>query len=157
MSPDRFSAGDDWPQWKAQDDRHCRQRLRAAMMEGQWPQMNLSEPFIHRPIATALLMAAVAFVGIAAFPFLPVASLPQIDLPTIQVTASMSGASAETMAVSVATPLERQRRLANVSSDLLARSRQLNFTINRDQSSRFGISARRSMTHSTMPTVSAKL
>jgi HAE1 family hydrophobic/amphiphilic exporter-1 len=53
-------------------------------------------------------MAAVAFVGIAAFPFLPVASLPQIDFPTIQVTASLAGASAETMAVSVATPLERQ-------------------------------------------------
>ena len=70
--------------------------------------MNLSEPFIRRPVATALLMAAVAFVGIAAFPFLPVASLPQIDFPTIQVTASMAGASAETMAVSVATPLERQ-------------------------------------------------
>jgi hydrophobe/amphiphile efflux-1 (HAE1) family protein len=70
--------------------------------------MNLSEPFILRPVATALLTAAVAFVGIAAFPFLPVASLPQIDFPTIQVTASMAGASAETMAVSVATPLERQ-------------------------------------------------
>jgi multidrug efflux pump subunit AcrB len=70
--------------------------------------MNLSEPFIHRPVATALLMAAVAFIGIAAFPFLPVASLPQIDFPTIQVTASLAGASAETMAVSVATPLERQ-------------------------------------------------
>jgi HAE1 family hydrophobic/amphiphilic exporter-1 len=70
--------------------------------------MNLSEPFIRRPVATSLVMAAVAFVGIAAFPFLPVASLPQIDFPTIQVTASLSGASAETMAVSVATPLERQ-------------------------------------------------
>jgi len=70
--------------------------------------MNLSEPFIRRPVATSLLTAAVAFVGIAAFPFLPVASLPQIDFPTIQVTASMAGASAETMAVSVATPLERQ-------------------------------------------------
>ncbi len=71
-------------------------------------QMNVSEPFIRRPVATALLMAAVAFVGIAAFPFMPVASLPQIDFPTIQVTASLAGASAETMAVSVATPLERQ-------------------------------------------------
>src|SRR5712691_2597162 len=70
--------------------------------------VNLSEPFIHRPVATSLVMAAVAFVGIAAFPFLPVASLPQIDFPTIQVTASLAGASAETMAVSVATPLERQ-------------------------------------------------
>jgi hydrophobe/amphiphile efflux-1 (HAE1) family protein len=53
-------------------------------------------------------MAAVAFMGIAAFPFLPVASLPQIDFPTIQITATLAGASAETMAVSVATPLERQ-------------------------------------------------
>jgi HAE1 family hydrophobic/amphiphilic exporter-1 len=70
--------------------------------------MNFSELFIRRPVATSLLMAALAFVGIAAFPFLPVASLPQIDFPTIQVTASMAGASAETMAVSVATPLERQ-------------------------------------------------
>jgi multidrug efflux pump subunit AcrB len=70
--------------------------------------MNLSEPFIHRPVATSLVMAAIAFVGIAAFPFLPVASLPQIDFPTIQITATLAGASAETMAVSVATPLERQ-------------------------------------------------
>jgi len=70
--------------------------------------VNLSEPFIRRPIATSLLMAAVAFTGIAAFPFLPVASLPQIDFPTIQVTATLSGASAETMASSVAAPLERQ-------------------------------------------------
>jgi len=70
--------------------------------------VNISEPFIHRPIATSLLMAAVAFTGIAAFPFLPVASLPQIDFPTIQVTATLSGASAETMASSVAAPLERQ-------------------------------------------------
>jgi len=77
-------------------------------LQGRAPSMNLSEPFIHRPVATALLMAAVAFVGIAAFPFLPIASLPQIDFPTIQVTASLAGASAETMAVSVATPLERQ-------------------------------------------------
>src|SRR5437870_4970756 len=53
-------------------------------------------------------MAAVAFTGIAAFPFLPVASLPQIDFPTIQVTATLAGASAETMASSVAAPLERQ-------------------------------------------------
>ncbi len=70
--------------------------------------MNLSAPFIHRPVATALMMAAVAFMGIAAFPFLPVASLPQVDFPTIQVQATLSGASAETMAASVASPLERQ-------------------------------------------------
>jgi HAE1 family hydrophobic/amphiphilic exporter-1 len=70
--------------------------------------MNISEPFIRRPIATALLMAAVAFIGIAAFPFLPVAPLPQVDFPTIQITALWQGASADTMATSVAAPLERQ-------------------------------------------------
>ena len=68
--------------------------------------MNLSEPFIRRPIATTLLMAAIAFVGIAAYPFLPVAPLPQVDFPTISVSAQMPGASPETMATTVqcATP-----------------------------------------------------
>ena len=70
--------------------------------------MNLSEPFIRRPVATTLLMAALAFVGIVAFPFLPVAPLPQVDFPTIQVTSTWAGASAETMATSVAAPLEQQ-------------------------------------------------
>ena len=70
--------------------------------------MNISEPFIRRPVATTLLMAALAFVGIVAFPFLPVAPLPQVDFPTIQVSVGFSGASAETMASSVAAPLERQ-------------------------------------------------
>ena len=56
--------------------------------------MNISEPFIRRPIATSLMMAALAFLGIAAFPFLPVAPLPQIDFPTIQVQATFAGASA---------------------------------------------------------------
>ena len=70
--------------------------------------MNVSEPFIRRPIATTLLMAAVAFVGIASYPFLPVAPLPQVDFPTIQITATWQGASAETIATSVAAPLERQ-------------------------------------------------
>jgi multidrug efflux pump subunit AcrB len=70
--------------------------------------MNISEPFIRRPIATSLLMVALAFVGITAYPFLPVAPLPQIDFPTIQVTTTLAGASAETMASSVAVPLETQ-------------------------------------------------
>ena len=70
--------------------------------------MNISEPFIRRPVATTLLMAAIAFVGIVSFPFLPVAPLPQVDFPTIQVTTTWSGASAETMATSVAAPLEQQ-------------------------------------------------
>jgi hydrophobe/amphiphile efflux-1 (HAE1) family protein len=70
--------------------------------------MNFSEVFIRRPIATSLLMAALALVGIVAFPLLPVAPLPQVDFPTIQVSATLSGASPETMGATVATPLERQ-------------------------------------------------
>jgi hydrophobe/amphiphile efflux-1 (HAE1) family protein len=70
--------------------------------------MNISEPFIRRPVATTLMMAALAFVGIVSFPFLPVAPLPQVDFPTIQVTTTWTGASAETMATSVAAPLEQQ-------------------------------------------------
>ena len=68
----------------------------------------LSAPFIRRPIATSLLMAGLLLVGIAAYPFLPVAPLPQVDFPTIQVQAQLPGASPETMASSVAQPLERQ-------------------------------------------------
>jgi hydrophobe/amphiphile efflux-1 (HAE1) family protein len=70
--------------------------------------VNISEPFIRRPVATTLTMAALAFVGMVAYPFLPVAPLPQVDFPTIQVSATFAGASAETMASSVAAPLERQ-------------------------------------------------
>ncbi len=68
--------------------------------------MSISAPFIQRPIATSLLMAGILLVGIVAFPMLPVAPLPQVDFPTIQVTAQLPGASPETMATSVATPLE---------------------------------------------------
>jgi len=78
--------------------------------------MNVSEVFIRRPIATSLLMAALALVGIVAFPLLPVAPLPQVDFPTIQVSATVPGASPETMAATVATPLERQfGQIAGVS------------------------------------------
>jgi hydrophobe/amphiphile efflux-1 (HAE1) family protein len=70
--------------------------------------VNISEPFIRRPVGTTLLMAALAFVGIVSFPFLPVAPLPQVDFPTIQITTTWTGASAETMATSVAAPLELQ-------------------------------------------------
>ena len=69
--------------------------------------MSVSELFIRRPIATALLTVGLAFVGIVAFFLLPVSPLPNVDLPTISVTASMPGASPETMSSSVATPLER--------------------------------------------------
>jgi multidrug efflux pump len=70
--------------------------------------VNISEPFIHRPVATSLFMAAIALSGIIAFRLLPVSPLPQVDFPTIQVQASLPGASPETMASAVATPLERQ-------------------------------------------------
>jgi hydrophobic/amphiphilic exporter-1 (mainly G- bacteria), HAE1 family len=68
----------------------------------------ISDTFIRHPIATSLLMLGVLFVGIVVYPKLPVASLPQVDFPTIQVSASLPGASPETMASSVAQPLETQ-------------------------------------------------
>ncbi|PPQ42752.1 multidrug efflux RND transporter permease subunit [Rhodopseudomonas palustris] len=69
---------------------------------------SISAPFIRYPIATSLLMAGILFLGLIAYPALPVAPLPQVDFPTIQISASLPGASPETMASSVATPLERQ-------------------------------------------------
>jgi hydrophobic/amphiphilic exporter-1 (mainly G- bacteria), HAE1 family len=70
--------------------------------------MSVSEPFVRRPIATSLLMGGIFLVGLVVFPLLPVAPLPQVDFPTISVSASLPGASPETMASSVATPLEYQ-------------------------------------------------
>ena len=70
--------------------------------------MNIAAPFIRRPIATTLLMAAFVLSGVAAFFLLPVAPLPQVDFPTIQVSVQLAGASAETMASAVANPLEQQ-------------------------------------------------
>ncbi|WCM86924.1 efflux RND transporter permease subunit [Acidovorax sp. NCPPB 3576] len=70
--------------------------------------MNLSRPFVERPVATVLLTIGMALAGIAAFFVLPVAPLPQVDYPAISVSASLAGASPETMATSVATPLERR-------------------------------------------------
>jgi HAE1 family hydrophobic/amphiphilic exporter-1 len=68
----------------------------------------ISAPFIKYPIGTSLLMAGILFIGLVAYPLLPVAPLPQVDFPTIQVTANLPGGSPETMATSVAQPLERQ-------------------------------------------------
>jgi multidrug efflux pump len=70
--------------------------------------MNISAPFIHRPVATTLLTVAIALAGAIGFEVLPVAPLPQVDFPTISVSATLPGASADIMASSVATPLERQ-------------------------------------------------
>jgi multidrug efflux pump len=70
--------------------------------------MNISAVFINRPVATTLLTLGLALAGVIAFPLLPVSPLPRVDFPTIQVTASLPGADPETMATSVAAPLERQ-------------------------------------------------
>ena len=70
--------------------------------------MNISEGFIKRPIATSLLMAAIALFGLVAYRSLPVSDLPNVDFPTLLVTAQLPGASPETMGASVATPLENQ-------------------------------------------------
>jgi multidrug efflux pump len=78
--------------------------------------MNPAAPFIRRPVATSLLTLGVALAGIVAYFLLPVAALPQVDFPTVAVMASMAGASPETMATSVATPLERHLgQIADVS------------------------------------------
>jgi HAE1 family hydrophobic/amphiphilic exporter-1 len=69
---------------------------------------SISSPFIRYPIGTSLLMAGILFIGLVSYPLLPVAPLPQVDFPTIQVNATLPGASPETMASSVAQPLERQ-------------------------------------------------
>jgi len=77
---------------------------------------SLSEPFIRRPVATTLLTVGIALAGLVSFALLPVSPLPQVDFPTIVVSASLPGASPETMSTSVATPLERQLgRIAGVS------------------------------------------
>lgn len=100
--------------------------------------MSLSSPFIHRPVATTLLTAAIALAGAVAFRALPVSPLPQIDFPTISVGASLPGASPEIMASSVATPLERQfGRIAGVTEMTSASfqgttSITMQFDLNRD-------------------------
>ena len=70
--------------------------------------MSLSTPFIKRPVGTSLLTAGLAMAGVMAYRMLPVAPLPEVEFPTISVSAGLPGASPETMASAVATPLERQ-------------------------------------------------
>jgi multidrug efflux pump len=78
--------------------------------------VNLSAPFISRPVATTLLTIGVALGGAVAYLLLPVAPLPEVDFPTVSVSGALPGASPETMASSVATPLERQfGRIAGVT------------------------------------------
>ena len=100
--------------------------------------MNISAPFIQRPVATTLLTIAIAIAGAIGFVVLPVSPLPQVDFPTISVQAGLPGASAQIMASSVATPLERQfGHIAGVSemtssSSLGSTSITLQFDLNRD-------------------------
>ena len=100
--------------------------------------MNVSEPFIRRPVATSLLAAAVLVSGLGAYTLLPVAPLPRVDFPTINVQAGLPGASPETMASAVATPLERRfGRIAGISeitstSSLGSTSLTLQFDLDRD-------------------------
>src|SRR5205814_10644492 len=100
--------------------------------------MNTSAPFIKRPIGTSLLAAALLMAGALAFNFLPVAPLPQVEFPVIQVSAGLPGASPETMASAVATPLERQfGRIAGINqmtstSQLGSTNIVLQFDLNRN-------------------------
>ena len=100
--------------------------------------MNISEPFIRRPVATTLLTIALALAGAVAFKMLPVSPLPQVDFPTISVNASLPGASPEIMASAVATPLEREfGRIAGIDemsaqSSLGQTSIALQFDLNRN-------------------------
>jgi multidrug efflux pump len=123
---------------------------------------NFSAPFIRRPVATSLITLAILLSGVVAFRFLPVAPLPQIDFPTISVGASLPGASPETMASAVATPLERQfGRIAGVtqmtsSSGLGSTGITLQFDLNRDINAaardvQAGINAARSQLPADLP------
>ena len=100
--------------------------------------MNLSRPFINRPVATTLLTIGMTLAGLIALRMLPVSPLPQVDFPTISVQAALPGASPETMATSVAAPLERQLgHIAGVTemtsaSTLGATSITLQFDLNRN-------------------------
>ena len=104
--------------------------------EGQ--PMNFSAPFISRPVATTLLTVGLILVGMAALQWLPISPLPRVDIPTIKVSASLPGASPETMAAAVTTPLERALgRIAGItemtSSSALGASRiVLQFNLDRD-------------------------
>ena len=121
-----------------------------------------SAPFIHRPVATTLLTLAILLAGALAFKLLPVSPLPQVDFPTISVSAGLPGASPETMAATVATPLERSLgRIAGVSeitsaSSLGSTQITLQFDLNRDingaaRDVQAAINAARSLLPSGMP------
>src|ERR1700744_5008732 len=124
--------------------------------------MNLSVPAIRRPIATILLTAAVAIAGMIAFVVLPVSSLPQVDSPTIFISASLPGASPDVMAASVATPLERELGHIAGVTEMLSQSStsscniSLQFDLNRNINAaardvEAAISAARTYLHTNLP------
>ena len=124
--------------------------------------MNISAPFIARPVATTLITLGVALAGALAFQLLPIAPLPQVDFPTISVSASLPGASPDTMAATVSTPLERVLgSIAGVSeitsrSSLGSTSITLQFDLNRDingaaRDVQAGINAARTLLPTGMP------
>ncbi|WP_287066392.1 efflux RND transporter permease subunit, partial [Ramlibacter sp.] len=84
--------------------------------------MNLSAPFVRRPVATTLFMLVILMAGAAGYALMPLAALPQVELPTIQVSAELPGASPELMATSIATPLERQFTLIQGLSEMTSSS-----------------------------------
>jgi multidrug efflux pump subunit AcrB len=103
--------------------------------------MSVSALFVARPIATTLLMTGIALVGLVTYLIIPIAGVPQVDIPTIQVVTSLPGANAETMATSVAAPLERQLSLISgvtsiSSSSSLGRTAiQVEFDLDRSMDS----------------------
>src|SRR5690606_17090981 len=116
---------------------HGRRRHRDGLTM-QAPRVNLSQVFIQRPVATVLLAVAVVLCGLLALARLPVAPLPQVDYPAIQISANLPGASPESMAATVATPLERAlgsipgiTRLTSNSSQGSSRI-DLQFSLDRD-------------------------
>jgi multidrug efflux pump len=129
-------------EWGPRNGPHTPIRSEAPPQSGGAPlsrdAFSIAEPFIRRPIATTLLTLALALSGALAFALLPVAALPQVDFPTIQVSAALPGASPETMATSVAAPLERQfGHIAAVTemtstSNLGSTAIVLQFDLNRD-------------------------
>ncbi len=115
-----------------------RSRRRPRRRSERAEAMNISEPFVRRPVATTLLAAALALAGALAYELLPVTPLPQVDFPTIVVNGALPGASPETMASSVAMPLERQfGRISGItemtsSSTLGSTSVVMQFALDRD-------------------------
>lgn len=117
--------------------------------------MNLSAPFIRRPVATVLLSLAIMLLGAVSFRLLPVAPLPNMDFPVIVVSASLAGASPEVMASTVATPLERSLGSIAGVNTMTSNSSQgttriiLQFDLNRDINGARGKCKRPSMRHAT--------